>query len=88
MECELVAQREQMAARHREQMEEKEKIKRLKVRCSSSLLKKKFEPRVGAVGVSKARILSRPKKSPVLKHSLLKSIFELFYFFIFSAHFI
>ena len=41
MECELVAQREQMAARHREQMEEKEKIKRLKVRCSSSLLKKK-----------------------------------------------
>jgi hypothetical protein len=31
MECELVAQREQMAARHREQMEEKEKIKRLKV---------------------------------------------------------
>jgi hypothetical protein len=31
MECELVAQREQMAAKQREHMEEKEKLKRLKV---------------------------------------------------------
>ena len=53
MECELVAQREQMAARHREQMEEKEKIKRLKVRCSSSLLKKNLSRESGLLGFQK-----------------------------------
>jgi hypothetical protein len=38
MECELVAQREQMAAKQREHMEEKEKLKRLKVGTTRYLL--------------------------------------------------